>query len=209
VTEHVAKSLDALFGQLNTIAPRRNRRSDGAKGNEEHARRESDHNPDRWGIIRARDFTHDPAGGLDCARLASALREGRDTRVGYVIWRGQIMSGAGGREPWRWRAYAGTNPHNHHLHLSVVADPARADSAALWALPGLGARPVLRRRDSGHAVEELQGLLGLVGAGEPGFGLFGPKTEAAVVAFQRAHGLTPDGIVGPATWAAIERVAAA
>ncbi|MDY4231708.1 MAG: peptidoglycan-binding protein [Candidatus Faecousia sp.] len=34
-------------------------------------------------------------------------------------------------------------------------------------------------------------------------GIFGPKTEEAVIAFQRFAGLTPDGIVGPATWAAL------
>ena len=31
-------------------------------------------------------------------------------------------------------------------------------------------------------------------------GIFGPKTQAAVIAYQRFAGLTPDGIVGAATW---------
>lgn len=35
---------------------------------------------------------------------------------------------------------------------------------------------------------------------------FGPKTEAAVKAFQKKHHLVVDGIVGPHTWAALDRV---
>jgi cell wall-associated NlpC family hydrolase len=31
-------------------------------------------------------------------------------------------------------------------------------------------------------------------------GEFGPRTRAAVIAFQRDHGLTPDGVVGKGTW---------
>ncbi|MGG3846690.1 peptidoglycan-binding domain-containing protein [Aeribacillus composti] len=34
-------------------------------------------------------------------------------------------------------------------------------------------------------------------------GVFGPKTEAAVKAYQRRHGLKADGIVGPKTWNAM------
>lgn len=37
-------------------------------------------------------------------------------------------------------------------------------------------------------------------------GIFGSRTEAAVLALQRIFGLTPDGIVGPATWYEIVRL---
>ena len=36
-------------------------------------------------------------------------------------------------------------------------------------------------------------------------GIFGAQTRSAVIAFQNTFGLTADGIVGPATWAALEK----
>ena len=48
----------------------------------------------------------------------------------------------------------------------------------------------------GDDVTKLQVKLGVDPVGK-----FGPKTEAAVKGWQSAHGLTPDGIVGDATWA--------
>jgi g-D-glutamyl-meso-diaminopimelate peptidase len=36
-------------------------------------------------------------------------------------------------------------------------------------------------------------------------GIFGTQTRSSVIAFQRSNGLTADGIVGPATWAALDR----
>ncbi len=64
--------------------------------------------------------------------------------------------------------------------------------------------PVLRRGARGEAVRRLQTLLRRHGF-SPGAvdGIFGPATEAAVVAFQRAHGLLADGVVGPRTWRAL------
>jgi hypothetical protein len=40
-------------------------------------------------------------------------------------------------------------------------------------------------------------------------GGYGPKTQTAVRSFQRAHGLTPDGVIGNSTWNALLRYAPA
>jgi len=67
-------------------------------------------------------------------------------------------------------------------------------------------RPTLRRGFStGTLVEEIQAKLQVNTTGG-GKGNFGPKTEAAVRAFQRKHGIVPDGIVGPKTWAALDGI---
>ena len=49
----------------------------------------------------------------------------------------------------------------------------------------------LRKGDKGDDVKTLQKLLGITDDGD-----FGKKTEAAVIAFQKAKGLTADGVVG-------------
>jgi peptidoglycan hydrolase-like protein with peptidoglycan-binding domain len=62
-------------------------------------------------------------------------------------------------------------------------------------------RPTLRRGDTGELVEIVQRKVGV-----PVNGTFDAVTEAAVRQFQSKHGLVPDGIVGPRTWAATIRV---
>lgn len=60
--------------------------------------------------------------------------------------------------------------------------------------------PLLLLGDVGSPVDTLQVRLNAWGAHLAVDGAFGPATEAAVVAFQKAHALTVDGAVGPATW---------
>ncbi len=64
---------------------------------------------------------------------------------------------------------------------------------------------VLRRGARGERVERLQRLLHEHGFPTGGVdGRFGPATEAALLAFQRANGLLADGIAGPLTWQALD-----
>jgi hypothetical protein len=55
---------------------------------------------------------------------------------------------------------------------------------------------VLKKGDNNDTVKKIQAVLGVEQVGN-----FGPKTEAAVIEFQKKHGLTPDGVVGPSTLA--------
>ena len=83
-----------------------------------------------------------------------------------------------------------------------------------WAIPkGLGGDtpmptlPTLRRGSSGEYVTLLQTKLIQLGydVGATGAdGRYGAKTEAAVKAFQKDHGLVADGITGPRTWEALQ-----
>lgn len=61
--------------------------------------------------------------------------------------------------------------------------------------------PTLREGARGDAVAMLQ--IALAGQGVRADGDFGPATKRAVIAFQKAHDLEPDGIVGRQTWDAL------
>jgi hypothetical protein len=225
----LAPSLRALFGEVNQVAPGRNKRSDGSIGDTSHQARLSDHNPDptAGGVVRAIDVTHDPGGGCDCNQLATRVRERRDARVAYVIWNRRIMNGQGGPSPWVWRTYNGINPHDHHMHVSIQHTRAAQTDVGAWLggravilgtgsvnpvvgkpdLPGAG----LRRGSSGELVKWLQRRLNkIAGPGGHGAlggkplvtdGAFGEQTEKVVKAFQAHRGLAADGVVGAKTWA--------
>lgn len=84
------------------------------------------------------------------------------------------------------------------MHLEVVADEQRCAQVLLklTALP-VASWPTVRRGDTGPTVELLQRFLGVTPDG-----VFGPVTEAAVRRYQTLRGLEPDGICGPLTWEA-------
>jgi len=209
----LAKSLAKLREQINTLSPNRSKVSDGTIGNAEHSARASDHNPNANGVVCAMDITHDTAHGIDSEKLANALLASRDSRIKYVISNKKIASGPAGPNPWRWRPYGGKNPHNHHVHVSVVS--VRADDAGDWKFDltvAAGevnepvtkpADPVLSKGAKGPDVERLQRLLIARGMKLVPDADFGDRTERAVKAFQKGKGLVADGICGPYCWAAL------
>ena len=88
----------------------------------------------------------------------------------------------------------------------VKTDDVRGITASVPPVP-------LRRGSSGPDVELIQRRLNRIATNYPAIpkvyptnGVFGQTTEDAVRAFQRAFGLTEDGIVGEATWYRIQYI---
>jgi lysozyme len=95
---------------------------------------------------------------------------------------------------------------------SVASTPAPAPApvagttglaGALGKISASVDHPLLGNGSRGASVVTLQKLLDASSGALAEDGIFGPKTEAAVRAFQAAHGCKVDGIVGPETWAAL------
>jgi lysozyme family protein len=132
----VAKSLEILRDQVNAAHPGRRKDNDGTIGDAAHQARSSDHNP--WvrdgavGVVTALDITHDPAHSVDTYAMAETLRLNRDRRIKYVISNRRIFSSQ--VHAWEWRPYSGSNPHDHHVHISVVPDKALYDERTPWNL---------------------------------------------------------------------------
>lgn len=215
----MVESLKVFRDQVNSLAPKRSKASDGWIGDVKHQARHSDHNPEPDGTVDAFDLTNDPTNGVDTAKVAEALLSSRDKRISYIICNGRIASGRNGPKPWVWRKYTGSNGHYHHMHLSVLDEgqddktPWKIDSAfkKTPAKPqDLGMTPkqvssVLKVGSKGEFVKELQENLKKLGYLIDPDGQFGTETEAAVKQFQREQNLVADGWAGPRTVEAISK----
>jgi murein DD-endopeptidase MepM/ murein hydrolase activator NlpD len=129
-----------------------------------------------------------------------------DVQPGQAVKQGQVIGLAGGS------GLGKENGYGAHLHFSfrVGGKPTMgagnidyeafrgAPTSVAPAKAGTRAYPgrMLKKGEPANAdVLYLQNKLGVNPTGP-----FGPKTHAAVVAFQKANSLTADGIVGPKTW---------
>ena len=198
----LAKSLETLRKQINEAAPTRSKASDGTVGDAAHASRSSDHNP--WvkdgavGVVTAMDITHDPRNGVDCAAIAEALRASDDPRLKYIIWNRRIWTRL---KPSDWRVYSGVNPHDRHIHISVVSLKAQYDDVRAWswgvaklntAAEAVEDLPLIYEGVRGQDAHVATAKLALAKALQAEQG-FGPLLDGLVRGFQKRHGLKVDG----------------
>lgn len=134
---------------------------------------------------------------------------GRGWKCDRASWQtyGQGVLGAGGG--WGDWIHLELDPEHADSEdwvadvIATLPDATHVDTSPAGPKPYPGT--TTRRASRATArVRDIQGEL-LNAGHDPGplDGIFGSKTDAALRAFQQARGLTVDGIVGPATWAAL------
>lgn len=128
----LSKAAERLRWELNRLFPARDKRSDGSIGDSKHSSRTSDHNPDKNGWVRAIDVDEDVWGhdGQDPAFANRLVRQllaiaKTDKRLKYIIFEGHIWSVT---NKWAKQTYTGSNPHNHHIHISFTEAGDKDDS---------------------------------------------------------------------------------
>ena len=123
----LSKAAIQLREQFDDTFPDRDRRSDGWIADARHvAAGTSDHIPDSKAgmVVRAIDVDRDvhksgkPDLMPDIADQIRLAAKAGDKRISYVIFNGRIASS---RLGWRFRKYKGSNPHNHHCHISFTS----------------------------------------------------------------------------------------
>jgi hypothetical protein len=126
MTPKLCKAGQQLREQFDDTFPDRDRTSDGWIADARHvATGKSDHIPSVDSkTVRAIDVDRDVSGKAkpdlmpDIADQIRLCAKAGDKRLAYIIFNGRIASP---RLGWRWRKYAGSNPHKHHCHVSFTS----------------------------------------------------------------------------------------
>lgn len=119
-----APSLELLKTEFDVAHPGRSTLSDGCCASAAHSAQNptSDHETGD-----ARDYTADAAHGMTSEEWANQIKD--DPRVKYIIRDRLIYNPS--ISPL-WRAYTGTNPHDHHGHVSI--NPWSRDDLRPWTI---------------------------------------------------------------------------
>lgn len=141
-------ALRSLRAAFNEAWPRRDKASDGWIGDAAHQGSQSDHNDDETGNVPIhdadtkhevhaidvdKDLDPDDPGAMErvVQNLVAQCRTGAERRLRYIIFNRRIWSATTG---WATRAYAGSNPHDHHAHFSGSYETALEADGRPWDL---------------------------------------------------------------------------
>ena len=139
--------LVSLRTEFDTLAPARDRSSDGSIGDAAHAQTSSDHNPDETGATPYEDSdSRNEVHAIDVDKdlnkagwsmekaveiIVTRHRAGRDDRLQNVIFNRRIWS-----RSWSWtaREYTGSNHHDKHAHFSARYTTTQESDTRAWGL---------------------------------------------------------------------------
>ncbi len=143
--------------------------------------------------------------------------------INYIIWNRHMWRSY---DPGRgWAAYTGSSPHTDHIHISFTWDGAY-EQTSWWtgkallqvkytgpigdpSSPVVTDSPAITNTGYPHLVRGATGAFVTLAqqvVGTPADGDYGPKTQAAVLAWQTAHGVAATGELDYDTWLAMVRL---
>lgn len=108
----------------------------------------------------------------------------------------------------KWTYYGllkGVNYDTNAMEEKTETAPVKT-TTKVTIKPAAKKHATLRRGMRGEEVKEMQAILAKDGSRLEVDGIFGLGTLSAVKSFQKRHGLVVDGIVGPKTWAELEKI---
>ena len=166
-----AKWINPFFDALNTIAPNRDKASDGTIGDTAHQASSSGHNPDDTAGSKAERQDADSKPEVRAADAGANLRSNITmqmvvdailatpadrNRLIYIIFNGYIWSASNG---WKRAAYTGSDKHRSHVHLS--GHPDSDEDGRLWTsiLDLIGGNMALTDAQRDALLERLDGRI--------------------------------------------------
>ncbi len=167
-----------------------------------------------WGAFQIMGFNHGICGYASAADMVEDFKKGEDQHLDAVVRFIKARGLADELKHHDWaefaRKYNGPGYRQNQYDTRLAAAYARLmrgrEAGALGPEPsGDSESESSEVRIEAGEWAAVQTALNLAGA-DPRLavdGLWGPRTRAAVIAFQRRSGLVPDGIVGPLTRAAL------
>jgi hypothetical protein len=179
---------DDWFDEPQPVPPRRPRRPHLQAGPDAQTREHAAMPADDWLAPESPRRNRRPARipAIGNRRLLAALGIALAlVLVGLAL--GGVFSGAGKKKPT-------AQPTSESAPTTTQTQPQTVPLAAA----------TLKLGDHGNAVKQLQRTLSSLGYTVGTIdGVFGASTQSALIAFQSAHQLSPDGVLGPATRAAL------